>query len=269
MHPSDSLLADEQRTMSRDERARRTSELLARAQDATGQERDDLLGEVVLINRRVADAVANRYRRRGIPLEDLQQVAYEGLVKAVNRFDPTVREDLLTYAVPTIRGEIQRHFRDQGWMVRPPRRVQELQRDLTIATDRLEQQLGREPTAEEVERELGITREQHREALQGLGCFQPTSLDQPVGAESGTSLGEVLPQESDHDAAEARAVLAPVMRGLSERDKRVLFLRFYEDQTQREIGDELGVSQVQVSRVLTRIIETMREQIGSEHLPTR
>lgn len=267
MQLSDPLLTDEQRTMSRDERARRTSELLGRAQQATGQERDDYLTEVVLINRRVADAVANRYRRRGIPLEDLQQVAYEGLVKAVSRFDPTVREDLLTYAVPTIRGEIQRHFRDQGWMVRPPRRVQELQRDLTMATDRLEQELGREPTAEEVERELGITPEEHRDALQGLGCFQPTSLDQPVGSESGTSLGDVLRQEPDEGAAEARAVLAPVMRGLSERDKRVLYLRFYEDQTQREIGDELGVSQVQVSRVLSRIIETMREQIGPQHAP--
>ncbi|MDN4172636.1 sigma-70 family RNA polymerase sigma factor [Nocardioides sp. SOB77] len=267
MHGPTPALGDDHRTMSREERSRRTAELLGRAQEATGPERDDLLAEVVLVNRRVADAVANRYRRRGIPLEDLQQVAYEGLVKAVSRFDPTVRDDLLTYAVPTIRGEIQRHFRDQGWMVRPPRRVQELQRDLTMATDRLEQELGREPTDEEVERELGITPEEHREALQGLGCFQPTSLDQPVGNDAGTSLGEVLPQEPDEGAAEARAMLAPVMRGLSERDKRVLYLRFYEDQTQREIGDELGVSQVQVSRVLTRILETMREQIGAEHPP--
>jgi len=269
MQPHPTSLDDDRRTISRAERARRTTDLLHRARTATGAERDDLLAEVVLVNRRVADAVANRYRRRGIPLEDLQQVAYEGLVKAVQRFDPTVREDLLTYAVPTIRGEIQRHFRDQGWMVRPPRRVQELQRDLTIATDRLEQQLGREPTAEEVEQELGITGEEHREALQGLGCFQPTSLDQPVGSEGGTSLGEILPQDPDEGAAEARAVLAPVMRQLSDRDKRVLYLRFYEDQTQREIGDELGVSQVQVSRVLTRIIETMREQIGVELPPGR
>ena len=267
MPSSTSALGDDHRTMSREERSRRTAERLGRAQEATGPEREGLLAEVVLVNRRVADAVANRYRRRGIPLEDLQQVAYEGLVKAVNRFDPTVREDLLTYAVPTIRGEVQRWFRDQSWMVRPPRRVQELQRDLTMATDRLEQELGREPTDEEVERELGITPEEHREALQGLGCFQPTSLDQPVGSESGTSLGEVLPQDPDEGPAEARAVLAPVMRGLSERDRRVLYLRFYEDQTQREIGDELGVSQVQVSRVLTRILETMREQIGAEHPP--
>lgn len=267
MHTSHAALGIDHRTVSREERSRRTADLLGRAQEATGSERDALLSEVVLLNQRVADAVANRYRRRGIPLEDLQQVAYEGLVKAVHRFDPTVRDDLLTYAVPTIRGEIQRHFRDQGWMVRPPRRVQELQRDLTMATDRLEQELGREPTAEEVEAELGITPEEHREALQGLGCFQPTSLDQPVGNDAGTSLGEVLPQEPDEGAAEARAVLAPVMRGLSERDKRVLYLRFYEDQTQREIGDELGVSQVQVSRVLTRILESMREQIGPEHPP--
>ncbi|MDN4160414.1 sigma-70 family RNA polymerase sigma factor [Nocardioides abyssi] len=263
-HPT---LTEDHRTVSREERSRRTAELLGRAQEATGSGREELLGEVVLLNQRVADAVANRYRRRGIPLEDLQQVAYEGLVKAVRRFDPTVREDLLTYAVPTIRGEIQRHFRDQGWMVRPPRRVQELQRDLSMATDRLEQELGREPTAEEVEDALGITPEEHREALQGLGCFQPTSLDQPVGGDTGTSLGEVLPQEPDEGAAEARAVLAPVMRGLSERDKRVLYLRFYEDQTQREIGDELGVSQVQVSRVLTRILGSMRDQIGAEHPP--
>ncbi|HCB07355.1 MAG TPA: hypothetical protein DEQ43_24420 [Nocardioides bacterium] len=137
--------------ISRAERKQRTTELLLEAHATDDRERREaLLDEVILINRGVAEAVANRYRGRSVPVEDLHQAAYEGLVKAVHKFDPTVRPDLLTYAVPTIRGEVQRWFRDQSWMVRPPRRLQERQWKVSRSIAHLEQELGREPTDDEL-----------------------------------------------------------------------------------------------------------------------
>nr|WP_232523123.1 sigma-70 family RNA polymerase sigma factor [Nocardioides sp. MAH-18] len=221
-----------------------------------------LRARAVLINRGVAEAVARRYRHRGIADDDLNQVAYEGLTKAIARFDPDLRNDLLTFAVPTIRGELQRYFRDQGWTVRPPRRVQEVQGHANAAIRDLEQSLGREPTEAEVAAELDITVEEYGEAMAALGCFRPASLDLPVGTDTAT-LGDLLPdeQEEEHDASDARVMLAPVVRRLSERDRRILYLRFFEDRTQAEIGDDLGVTQMQVSRLLSRILEDLRDHL--------
>jgi RNA polymerase sigma-B factor len=252
--------------LTRAERAAATEELLDRAHHATDPERRRaLLDEVVLINRGVADAVASRYRRRGVPLEDLQQAAYEGLVKAVGRWDPDHGKDLLTYAVPTIRGELQRHFRDHGWTVRPPRRVQELQWQVNACISDLTQELGHEPSANEVQQRLDITDEEYVDAVTAFGCFQPASLDQPVGAESAATLGEMLPDAATHDevpdelsAAEARVSLGPAVRSLPSRDRRIIYLRFFEEQTQEQIGAELGVTQMQVSRLLARILRDLR-----------
>ncbi len=255
---------DGDRGLTRQQRSERTAELFDRAsatQDA--ESRRLLLEQVVLINRGVAEAVASRYRGRGIAQEDLVQVAYEGLTKAVMRFDPALRNDLLTYAVPTIRGELQRYFRDQGWTVRPPRRVQELQWRVNHAIEDLGQDLGREPTDDEVMDHLGIDRGDFEEALAAFGCFQPTSLDMPVGRDSPTSLGDLIADEDrEGAAAEARVRLAPVVRRLPERDRRILFLRFFEDRTQEEIGADLGVTQMQVSRLLTRILKELRTEVG-------
>jgi RNA polymerase sigma-B factor len=249
--------------MTRTQRSERTRELLVKAHDTNDQdERDQLLDEVVLINRGVAEAVAARYRGRGVPPEDLQQAAYEGLVKAVHKFDPDVRPDLLTYAVPTIRGEVQRWFRDQSWMVRPPRRIQELQWRISRSIDHLSQELGRPPSDGEVSHDVGCSTEELDEAVQGFGCFQPPSLDLPVG-ESGTPMGELLgtDDEREMDLVETREALAPVVEKLSERDRRILYLRFIEDQSQSEIGEELGVTQMQVSRLLERIFRSMRAEL--------
>jgi RNA polymerase sigma-B factor len=254
---------DAEPPMTRTERSERTRELLERAQCADGErERDQLLDEVVLLNRGVAEAVAARYRGRGVSQEDLQQAAYEGLVKAVRRFDPAVRPDLLTYAVPTIRGEVQRWFRDQSWMVRPPRRIQELQWRISRSIDHLSQKLGRPPSDEEVSADVGCSTEELDEAVQGFGCFQPPSLDIPVG-ESGTPMGELLGTDDDREMrlVETREVLAPVVDKLSDRDRRILYLRFIEDQSQSEIGEELGVTQMQVSRLLERIFRSMRAEL--------
>lgn len=252
--------------LSRTERAEQTDTLLRAAHEAPDAgEADALRARVVLINRGVAEAVARRYRQRGLPQDDLNQVAYEGLTKAVTRFDPSLRNDLLTFAVPTIRGELQRYFRDQGWTVRPPRRIQEVQSHANAVVRELEQDLGREPTGEEVAGELDIPVAEYDEAMAALGCFQPTSLDLPVGAESAT-LGDLLPDtDEDHDASDARLMLEPVVRRLSERDRRILYLRFFEDLTQAEIGDDLGVTQMQVSRLLARILGDMRHELDQQH----
>ncbi|MDF1606241.1 sigma-70 family RNA polymerase sigma factor [Nocardioides sp. YIM 152315] len=251
--------------LTRAERGEQTAALLRAAHEASDpDEADALRARVVLINRGVAEAVARRYRQRGLPQDDLNQVAYEGLTKAVTRFDPTLRNDLLTFAVPTIRGELQRYFRDQGWTVRPPRRIQEVQSHAHAVVRELEQRLGREPSDEEVASELDITPEEYGEAMAALGCFQPASLDLPVGADTAT-LGDLLPDaDGDHDASDARLMLEPVVRRLSERDRRILYLRFFEDLTQAEIGEDLGVTQMQVSRLLSRILGGMREELEEE-----
>ena len=259
------LLADPQQDahLSRAERSRLTEQLLQLAHATTDRVESAALRErVVLLNRRVAEAVAARYRGRGVAQEDLDQAAYEGLTKAVDKFDPTLRNDLLTYAVPTIRGEIQRYFRDQSWMVRPPRRVQELQWRVNQTIDRMAQELGREPTDEEVRDELEISGDDYQEAMVGFGCFQPPSLDQPLADQSSLTLGDALPDDDDSDeVVEARTMLAPLVRRLSERDRRILYLRFFEDQTQQEIGENLGVTQMQVSRLLARILKDLRSEI--------
>jgi RNA polymerase sigma-B factor len=250
----------------RAERADATEGLLALAESTDDdQQRQQLLEEVVLLNRSVADAVASRYRRRGVPIEDLQQAAYEGLVKAVNRWDSSHGRPLLTYAVPTIRGELQRHFRDHGWTVRPPRRVQELQWQVSTCLSELTQDLGREPTGAEVQEKLGITGEEYADAMTASGCFQPASLDQPVSHEAAATLGELIPDQAGEEtgvdelaAADARATLGPVVRSLPFRDRRILYLRFFEEQTQEQIGEELGVTQMQVSRLLARILRDLR-----------
>jgi len=225
--------------------------------------RSELLDEVILLNRCVAEAVANRYRGRGVSEEDLHQSAFEGLVKAVHRFDPTIRPDLLTYAVPTIRGEVQRWFRDQGWMVRPPRRLQDLQWQVGRSIESLSQELGRQPTDAELSEDIGCSRGELDETVQAYGCFRPASLDKPVGHGTGDTLADVLKTDDDERSeSEARAILAPVLRGIPERDRRILFLRFFEDQSQKEIGAELGVTQMQVSRLLSRILRDLRRQIA-------
>jgi RNA polymerase sigma-B factor len=251
----------------RAERARRTAELFRQVAETDDPvRRQALLDEVVLINRCVAEAVAARYRGRGVPQEDLEQSAFEGLVRAVHKFDPNLSTDLLTYAVPTIRGLVQRWFRDQSWMVRPPRSIQEMQWKVSRSASTLAQELGREPSHEEIRADLGCTADDVTEAVQALGCFQPSSLDRPVAGILNTTLGDVIADQDEHlfDEVDARAVLEPALRGLPERDRRVLYLRFFEERSQKEIGAELGITQTQVSRLLDRILRDLRQQLQGE-----
>jgi RNA polymerase sigma-B factor len=244
----------------RAERAARTAELLARAASCSKERRRELLGEVVEINMGVADAIASRYRRRGISEDDLQQVAYLALTKAARKFDPEAGHDFLSYAVPTIRGELRRYFRDAGWMVRPPRKVQELQSRIFAAQSQMSLSLGRSPSPSEVASFLGEDVADIEEALAAEGCFTPTSLDRPVGSDSPLPMAELLGgSDESRSAVEARVVLAPVVRKLSERDRKVLRMRFFEDRTQQEIAQEIGVTQTQVSRLLSRVFTELRE----------
>lgn len=252
-------------TMSRVDRSRRTAELLAAAAACGVEERAALQDEVVLLNRRIADAVASRYRDRGVPLEDLQQAAYEGLVKAVRRFDPAQSDDLLTFAVPTIRGEVQRHFRDRSWMVRPPRRLQELQTQVNHAVSTLHELLGREPSRSEICEHVGIDAAEYAEVIGAFGCFSPVSLDRRLGAEGGgAAVGELIadPHEG-YLPVEARCLVESAVRGLGDPDRRLLHLLFAEEWSQREVGETMGLSQAQVSRRLQRLLHELRGRVDA------
>jgi RNA polymerase sigma-B factor len=223
------------------------------------------LEDVVMVNLGVARGLAAAYRDKGIPREDLEQVACTALVAAARRFRPGEGRDFLSFAVPTIRGELKRHFRDCGWTVRPPRRVQEIHLRVLAARDALAKRLERVPTAAEVAAELGECEQHVVEALRLDGCFAPSSLDQPLPG-GGACLGDLLPEgeERSQDAAEARVILGPAVRRLGDRDRYVIRLRFFEGLTQQEIGDQLGVTQTQVSRILTRITGELRACLASE-----
>jgi len=244
-------------------RSTRTAELLGRAAHTErAARRRDLIAEVVEANMGVADAIAARYRGRGVSDEDLRQVAYLALTKAATRFDADAGHDFLSFAVPTIRGELRRYFRDHGWMVRPPRKVQELQSRMFAAESELAMTLGRSPSVSEVARRLGESESDVAEALAAEGCFTPVSLDRPIVDDADATIGDLLGEpDLSRAAVEARVMLAPVVRRLDERDRRILQLRFFEDRTQREIAEEIGVTQTQVSRVLNRIIRSLRAEL--------
>ena len=247
-----------------EERAARTAELLARRADSRSErERQLLTAEIVHVNRGVATAMALRYRDRGVPTDDLVQTAFVGLTKAVVRFDPALADDLLTFAVPTIRGQLQRHFRDQVWSVRPPRRVQELHHRVRLRSEELCQQLGREPALVELARELGESVGDVQEALAVQDVCFALSLDQPSGADSSAPLGDLLPSgECATDLVDDLVALDRAVRRLTERERHLLYLRYFEDRTQAEIGSLLGVSQMQVSRLLTRLLRRVRDEIA-------
>ncbi len=251
------------------ERSETTARLLEQISHTDNErERELLRDEVVVLNMGVARAIAHRYRQRGLNLDDLIQVAYVGLVKAVNGFDPDRERDFLSYAVPTVSGEVKRYFRDFGWTVRPPRRVQELQSQIARVSNELSHRLGRSPRPSEVADELDIEVEAVIEALAADGCFSPSSLDVPVGEDGSSTLGQLMPDErEDYGGAEARVMLAPAVRRLGERDKRIVELRFFRGWTQEKIAADIGVTQMQVSRLLSRILKELREELGADGRP--
>jgi RNA polymerase sigma-B factor len=245
-----------------DDRKQRTAALISQAAASEGEDRRALLDEVIVLNIPVAKALASRYRNRGQPLEELEQVACLALTKAVHAYDPERGDDLLVFAVPSILGELKRYFRDATWTVRPPRRIQELRPRLSAAEEDLTQQLGRPPRPSEIAEAVGCTTEDVLEAHESGSCASPDSLqDSPPGDSGFSWIERLASEELGFHRAEAVAVLGPACRGLKHRDRRILELRFYEQKTQQQIADELGVTQVQVSRLLQRILTDLRRSI--------
>jgi len=184
------------------------------------------------------------------------------LTRAARNYDVSHGRDFLSYAVPTIRGELKKYFRDSGWTVRPPRRVQELQARIMAVRGELTQERGRSPRPGELAERLGVDLDHVIEALATDGCFSPASLDRQVGDATSPTLGETLDDEADDlTAADARLTLAPLIQRLCERDRKILDLRFFHDATQQEIADEIGVTQMHVSRLLTRILSDLHDSL--------
>jgi RNA polymerase sigma-B factor len=236
--------------------------VLASMDGATEDRRRVLEDRLVEINMQVAVDVARRYRSRGIAVEDLEQVAYLGLVKAARGYDPERATDFLSYAVPTIRGEVRRYFRDHGWTVRPPRTVQQAQSRITAVEAVLCQELGRAPRPSEIAARLEVDVDLVVEALGANGCFSPTSLDASA-AEGEGGIGDRLGgDDPSFDSAEARVALQPLLAHLDRRERLMLEMRFFKGATQAEIGEVLGVTQMQVSRLLSALLARLRDDLG-------
>jgi RNA polymerase sigma-B factor len=239
--------------------------LLRRAQAASPTERRRLLDEVVLLNMPLARSLAARYRDRGEPLDDLVQVAYLALVKAAHGYCPGRGRGFVAYAVPTITGELRRHFRDRGWQVRPPRRLQELRLALEVAAHDLSQDLGRAPTVAELAAQLDVPQEDVVETLAAAQGYSATSLDAPADGPDGTPLGETLgAEDAELDRVLDTLVVTPMLAGLPPRDRRILALRFFRGWTQSQIAEDIGVTQMQVSRLLAKALRRLREQAPVE-----
>jgi RNA polymerase sigma-B factor len=211
--------------------------------------------------------LAARYAGPSVDVEDLRQVGYVGLVLAVQRFDPERGCEFAAFAKPTVQGEIRRYFRDKRRWIRLPRRLQETKADIRKATDTLTQTLGRSPTVPEIADRLGVDADVVLEAITADDVFAPLSLDAPAGfdGEDAYTISDVLGGEDRHyELLTDCTSLVPFLHTLSERDRRLLHLRFYEDRTQSEIGQELGVSQMHVSRLLTKVLSRLRDQLHQD-----
>jgi RNA polymerase sigma-B factor len=213
----------------------------------------------------VADRIAHRYSGRGVPRDDLQQVARMGLVKAIARFDSTRESEFLSFAVPTMMGEVRRYFRDTGWAVRVPRRLHRLYAQVTSVTAELSHRLGRAPTASELATELGVDRQEVVEALIAGISYSTTSMDAPWpsgGGADGLTFHERMGTLDRHLADLVdRESLRPLILALPDRERTILALRFFEEKTQSQIAEQLGMSQMHVSRLLARTLEYLRREL--------
>lgn len=211
----------------------------------------------------LAEYLARRFRGRGEPLEDLVQVASIGLLKALDRFDPARGVSFVTYATPTILGELKRHFRDEAsWPVRMPRRLQETSLRIRLAVAELHQELGRSPTIPEIAERTGLEEDAILETMEAEYAGRPVSLDGSVD-EDGQAPVDVADHDRGFDLAESWASLSPLVKQLPERERKILVLRFFDDLTQTEIAERLGISQMHVSRLLSRSLRRLREAIDA------
>jgi RNA polymerase sigma-B factor len=215
-------------------------------------------------------SLARRYSYRGEQLEDLVQIGAIGLIKAIDRFDLDRGVELTTYATPNIIGEIKRHFRDKGWAVRVPRGLQELNVQLSRLMEQLTVQLSRSPTIPELAKASGSTEEEVLEALESGRAYSSLSLSSSGGGEGEDDLDpleSIGSEELQYEVSENRAVLAPGFKALDERERMILQLRFFDGLTQSQIAQQVGISQMHVSRLIRRSLEKIREEIASDEEP--
>ena len=212
----------------------------------------------------LADHIARRFEGRGEPRDDLVQVARVGLVNAVVRFDVDAGSDFVSFAVPTIMGEVRRHFRDNSWSVKVPRRLKELHLRLGAATAELSQRLGRAPTATELAAALGMDRAEVVEGLVAGSSYNTLSIDSGSGSDDddaraiADTLGDA---DAGLDRIEDREALRPLLEALPERERTVLVLRFFDSMTQTQIAERVGISQMHVSRLLAKSLTRLRDQL--------
>ena len=243
----------------------RARELFAELQalDPEDPARAPLRDELVEMHLPLVEYLARRFRNRGEPLDDLVQVATIGLIKSVDRFDLERGVEFSTYATPTIVGEIKRHFRDKGWAIRVPRRLQELKLSLTKATSELSQKNGRSPTVAELATHLSMTEEEILEGLESANAYSAVSLDAPDGGDDDSpAVADSLGMMDDAlEGVEYRESLKPLLEQLPAREKKILMLRFFGNMTQSQIAAELGISQMHVSRLLARTLAQLRTRL--------
>jgi RNA polymerase sigma-B factor len=221
--------------------------------------------ELVRLHLPLVDHCARRFANRGEPLDDLVQVGTIGLIKSVDRFDTGRGVEFSTYATPTIIGEIKRYFRDKGWAIRVPRRLQELRMSISSVTGDLSQELGRSPTPREIAEKIGVGVEQVMEGLESANAYSTLSLDAGETNEDGGSLSMLDTLGMDDvalDHVEIRESIKPLIEQLPSREKKILMLRFFRGMTQSQIASEIGVSQMHVSRLLNRTLEQLRSSMS-------
>ncbi len=216
--------------------------------------------ELVELHLPLVEHLARRFAGRGEPLDDLVQVGTIGLIKSVDRFDLDRGVEFSTYATPTVVGEIKRHFRDKGWAVRVPRRLQELRLALGAATEELAHSLGRSPTVAEISARLGVSEEEVLEGLESANAYSTVSLDAGSDSEEGgAAMLAVIGTDDDAlEGVEYRESLRPLLAQLAPRERQILMLRFFRNMTQSQIADEVGISQMHVSRLLARTLAQLR-----------
>jgi RNA polymerase sigma-B factor len=213
----------------------------------------------------MAESLARRYQHSGQALDDLVQVASIGLLKAIDRFDAEFGVNFESYAIPTILGELKRYHRDQGWSVRMPRRLQELTLQIKDAVPVLSQELGRSPSIAEIAGHAQLTEEEVLEAMDAQDAYASISLDAPVDEESegSTLVDRIAIFDGDFDIAEEWVQFEPHLRALPQRERQIIVLRFFRDWTQSQIAEELGISQMHVSRLLSQTLQKLRDAVGT------
>ena len=231
----------------------------------------DLRDEIVRSQVGLAEYLARRFKNRGEPIEDLIQVALLGLLKAVERFDPSRGLEFSTFATPTIVGELKRHFRDKGWAVRVPRRVQELHLRMGTVVNNLSQELGRSPTIPEIAQRAEVSVDEVLEAMEAGRAYRFSSIDAPAADDDDRAQSPAAAQLGEDDTGleevEQRMLLSPLVASLPKREQMIIHLRFFRGMTQSEIASRLGISQMHVSRLLARSLVQLRDRAGAEAAP--